>query len=255
MRRPAAYPCASQPARHRAGLAQERNARVLADGAPGPTAGASTQVSAAPVVLAQNTITNYGWCDGVVDVWGYDFQPHATVRIELLSGDLKTVMDTMYATIDEYGYLLYQLPPDQTPYSLNLTYGYDGPVWVIVDEYYPFNQTTGAALSRACVYIGLRLRRYGPARTRYSAADGGCSAQPRGAAWYWAANAHAISDAPAATVSSPAHRTAGGILAGGPARPPSRDSSNGIAACIATAPSVQPSSPAALGMRWVGLYP
>lgn len=122
---------------------------VAADGAPGPTAWASTQVSAAPVIIAKNTITNYGWCDGVVTVWGYNFQPNATVRIELLSGDLKTVMDTTYATIDQYGFLLYQYP-DQVPYSLNLTYGYNGPVWVIVDEYYPYNQTTGAGLSRAC---------------------------------------------------------------------------------------------------------
>ena len=123
---------------------------VAADGAPGPTAWASTQVFAAPGIIAQNTITNHGWCDGVVTVWGYNFQPDATVRIELLSGDLETVMDTIYATIDQYGYLLYQLPPDQTPYSLNLTYGYDGPVAVVVDEYYPFNQTTWAGLYRAC---------------------------------------------------------------------------------------------------------
>jgi hypothetical protein len=123
---------------------------VAADGAPGPTAWASTQVSAAPGIIAKNTIDNHGWCDGVVTVWGYNFQPHATVRIELLSGDLATVMDTIYATIDQYGYLLYQLPPDQTPYSLNLTYGYDGPVAVVVDEYYPFNQTAWAGLYRAC---------------------------------------------------------------------------------------------------------
>lgn len=122
---------------------------VAADGAPGPTAWASTQVSAAPVIIAKNTITNYGWCDGVVTVWGYNFQPYATVRIELLSGDLVT-MDTIYATIDKYGFLLPRYPPDQTPYSLNLTYGYNGPVWVVVDEYYPFNQTTWAGLSRAC---------------------------------------------------------------------------------------------------------
>jgi hypothetical protein len=121
---------------------------VAADGAPGPTAWASTQVSAAPVIIAQNRITNYGSCDGVVTVWGYDFQPYATVRIELLSGDLKAVMDTIYATISKYG-ILYRYPP-QTPYSLNLPYGYDGPVWVVVDEYYPFNQTTWAGLSRAC---------------------------------------------------------------------------------------------------------
>lgn len=123
------------------------NVWVAADGAPGPTAWASTQVSAAPVIIAKNTITNYGWCDGVVTVWGYDFQPYATVRIELLSSDLAT-MDTTYATIDKYGFLLYQ--PPQTPYSLNLTSGYNGPVWVVVDEYYPFNQTTWAGLSRAC---------------------------------------------------------------------------------------------------------
>ena len=123
------------------------NVWVAADGAPGPTAWASTQVSAVPVIIAKNTITNYGWCDGVVTIWGYDFQPYATVRIELLSSDLET-MDKIYATIDKYGFLLYQ--PPQTPYSLNLNYGYNGPVWLVVDEYYPFNQTTWAGLSRAC---------------------------------------------------------------------------------------------------------
>ena len=120
---------------------------VAADGAPGPTAWASTQVSAAPVIVVNNTITNHGWCDGVVTVWGHNFQPGAAVRIELLSGN-ETVMDTIYATVDEYGFL-YQLP-DQIPYSLNLTYGYNGPVWVVVDQYYPFNQTTWDGLYRAC---------------------------------------------------------------------------------------------------------
>jgi len=124
------------------------NVLVAADGAPGPTAWASTQVSATPVIIAKNTISNYGWCDGVVTVWGYYFQPYATVRIELLSGDLKTVLDTIYARVNEYG-ILYRYPP-QTPYQLNLPYGYDGPVWVVVQEYYPFTQTTWAGLSRAC---------------------------------------------------------------------------------------------------------
>jgi hypothetical protein len=61
---------------------------------------------------------------------------------------------------------------------------------------------------------------------------------------------HAISDAPAATISSPALRTAGLVLPGGSTRSPSRDSSSGITPCIATAPSIQTSVPAARGMRF-----
>ena len=128
---------------------------VAADGAPGPTAWASTQVSAAPVITAESDAPNDGGpCDGpeagTVAVWGWNFQPGATVRIELLSGDLATVMDTRYATIDQYGYLLYQEPPDWAPYRLNLTHGYNGPVAVVVDEYYPYGQTTWTSLFRAC---------------------------------------------------------------------------------------------------------
>ena len=76
------------------------------------------------------------------------------------------------------------------------------------------------------------------------------SAHLRGAAWQWAASAHAISPAPAATVTSPAPRTAAGLLAGWPSRSPSRDNSNGTTACNATAPAVQASTPAGLGMRF-----
>src|SRR5260221_2879429 len=73
-------------------------------------------------------------------------------------------------------------------------------------------------------------------------------ATPCGAAWPWAASAHAISPAPAPTVTSPVPRAAG-LLAGGPARPPSTDNSNGTTACIATAPSALTSTAAGLGIR------
>ncbi len=75
------------------------------------------------------------------------------------------------------------------------------------------------------------------------------SAHPCGAAPPWAANAHAISPAPAATVTSPVPRVAG-PLADAPAQPPSTDDSKGTTACIATAPSVQTSRPAGLGIRF-----
>ena len=63
-------------------------------------------------------------------------------------------------------------------------------------------------------------------------------------------NAHAISPAPAATVTSPAPRTAAGLRAGRSARSSNRDNSNGTTACNATAPAVQTSTPAGLGMRF-----
>jgi hypothetical protein len=98
-------------------------------------------------------------------------------------------------------------------------------------------------------YIGLRLSRYGPRRSRYCGVSPDSSVHPRGAAWQWAASAHVISPAPAATATSPAPRTAG-LLAGRPARSSSRDNSNGTTACNATAPAVQTSTPAGLGMRF-----
>jgi len=124
------------------------NVYVAADGAPGPTAWASTKVSAAPVIFAKSYAPSYG-CDGTVDVYGASFQPHATVRIELLSGDLKTVMDTLYATVDQYGNILRQYTP-QTPITLNLIVGYKGPVWVVIDQAWPFNWTTWAQVPLAC---------------------------------------------------------------------------------------------------------
>ena len=120
---------------------------MAADGAPGPTAWASTQASAAPVIIAHNTITNHGWCDGDVTVCGYDFQPGATVRIELLSGDLQTVMDTIYTTATGRGGVQYGI---FTPLVMNLTPGYHGPVSVVADQYYPYGQTTWAGLSSVC---------------------------------------------------------------------------------------------------------
>jgi hypothetical protein len=96
-------------------------------------------------------------------------------------------------------------------------------------------------------YIGLRLSRYGPRRSRYGGVNPDSSAHPRGAAWQWAASAHVISPAPAATVTSPAPRVAGCLRAGRPARSPNRASSNGTTTCIATAPTVQTSTPAGLG--------
>jgi hypothetical protein len=118
---------------------------VAADGAPGPTAWASTQVSAAPVIVANND-TQYG-CYGVVSVYGYNFEPGSTVRIELLSGDLQTVMDTIYTIATGRGAVQYGL---FTPLAMNLTPGYHGPVWVVADEYYPYGQTTWAGLSSVC---------------------------------------------------------------------------------------------------------
>ena len=124
---------------------------VAADGAPGPTAWASTHVSATPAIIALSDASNCsGPRAGTVSVSGWNFQPGATVRIELLSGNLATGMDTRYATIDQNGYLLYQEPPDWAPYVLNLTSGYSGPAAVVVDEYYPYNQETWTGVAWAC---------------------------------------------------------------------------------------------------------
>ena len=113
--------------------------RVAADGAPGPTAWAITKVSAAPFLnVIGRTPPN---CDGTVDVFGYDFQPGATVRVDLVSG--LGVMDTFDATVNQYGGVWY-------PYTLSLAPGFDGPVAVIATEYYPYGQTAQAYLSEAC---------------------------------------------------------------------------------------------------------
>jgi len=125
------------------------NVWVAADGAPGPTAWASTKVSAAPVIFAKSYAPYYG-CDGTVDVEGANFQPDATVRIEVLSGDLKTVMDTLYTTVDQYGYVLHQVTPTNVPFTLNLVPGYKGPVAVVIDQAWPYNSTTWASVQFAC---------------------------------------------------------------------------------------------------------
>jgi hypothetical protein len=75
------------------------------------------------------------------------------------------------------------------------------------------------------------------------------SGHPCGAALPWAASGHAISPPPAATVTIPLPRAAG-LPAGALARPPNTGNSNGTTACIATAPSVQTSTPAGLGIRF-----
>jgi hypothetical protein len=87
------------------------------------------------------------YCDGIVTAFGYNFQVGDRVRIELLSGDLRTVMDTQYTTVNIYGGIPYQ---QYTTFQLHLTPGYHGPVWVVADEYYPGDQTTWAGLSQAC---------------------------------------------------------------------------------------------------------
>ena len=96
------------------------------------------------MIVAQND-TQYG-CYGDVDVYGYNFQPGATVRIELLSGDQQTVMDTIYTTATGLGGVQYGI----TPFVMHLSPGYHGPVWVVADEYYPYGQTTWAGLSSVC---------------------------------------------------------------------------------------------------------
>ena len=91
--------------------------------------------------------TPHLYCNGLVSVFWYDFEPWDTVRLELLSADLRTVMDTQYTTVNVYGgvpYLQY------TTAQLHLTPGYHGPVVVFADEYWPGGQTTGAELSEAC---------------------------------------------------------------------------------------------------------
>jgi hypothetical protein len=112
---------------------------VAADGAPGPTAWATTHVSGAPFLMVSGRTPPY--CDGTVDVFGYNFQPGATVQVKLVFGFL--VMDTFYATVNQYGGIWY-------PYTLSLTPGYDGPAWVVATEYYPYGQTASAFLSEAC---------------------------------------------------------------------------------------------------------
>jgi len=107
--------------------------------------------SATPAIIALSDASNCsGPRAGTVSVSGWNFQPGATVRIELLSGNLATVMDTRYATIDQNGYLLAQEPPYSLPYVLNLTSGYSGPAAVVVDEYYPYNQETWTGVAWAC---------------------------------------------------------------------------------------------------------
>lgn len=92
--------------------------------------------------------------------------------------------------------------------------------------------------------------RYGALRSSCLGVGRGCSSQPRGAASRCAASAHSITVAPAPTVTSPMPRTTGFVLSFRATRSPSRDSSNGTTACIATAPSVQTSMPTARGMRF-----
>jgi hypothetical protein len=112
---------------------------VAADGAPGPTAWARTQVSPAPfIMISGRTPPN---CDGTIDVFGYYFQPGATVRVDLMFEFF--VMDTFYATVNQYGGVWY-------PYTLSLTPGFDGPVTVVATEYDPYGQTASASLSEAC---------------------------------------------------------------------------------------------------------
>jgi hypothetical protein len=117
---------------------------VAADGAPGPTAGAYTHVYPAPTLDASNPAP---YCNGVVTVFGYNFQPGDWVRLVLLSGDLTTVMDQQYAMVDSSG----SIPPGfGNTVQLHLTPGYHGPVQVFADESYPGALTTGAQLSSAC---------------------------------------------------------------------------------------------------------
>jgi hypothetical protein len=53
------------------------------------------------------------------------------------------VIDTFFATVNQYGGVWY-------PYTLSLTPGFDGPVAVVATEYYPYGQTASAFLSEAC---------------------------------------------------------------------------------------------------------
>ena len=127
------------------------NVYVAADGAPGPTAWAFTKVSAAPLVFAYSakTYPDYS-CDGNVFVVGSGFEPGASVRIELMSGDLSTVMDTLYTTVDQYGYVDQQHTPLEIWYNLHLTPGYQGLAAVVIDQFWPYNSTTWAAVPNAC---------------------------------------------------------------------------------------------------------
>ena len=110
---------------------------VAADGAPGPTAWARTQVSAWPVLGAFNTAPA---CEGNVYVGGYDFPPGATVRLRLVAGD--ALADTSYTAVNQDGSLLDTMP---------LPSGYDGSVIVVADEFPPFyGQQVWAVLSEAC---------------------------------------------------------------------------------------------------------
>ena len=111
---------------------------VLADGAPGPTAGAITQVTAEPVLGAFNSAP--AACEGNVWVGGDDFPPGATVRLRLVAED--TLADTSYAAVNQDGSLLDTMP---------LPSGSDGTVIVIADGFPPFyGQQVWAVLAQAC---------------------------------------------------------------------------------------------------------
>jgi hypothetical protein len=120
---------------------------VVAVGAlSGLTAAAAPAYAAgpAPWISAANPAP---YCDGIVTAFGHNFQPGDLVRIELLSGDLRTVMDTQNSYVNIYGGIPATL---YTTFHLHLTPGYHGPVWVAADEYHPGGQTTWAGLSQAC---------------------------------------------------------------------------------------------------------
>lgn len=114
--------------------------RVAADGAPGPTAWAVAHVTAAPFIQVIGRTPPD--CYGTVDVFGYGFQPGATVQVSLVADDL-VVLDSFYATINQYGGVWY-------PYTLHLPPGYDNAVEVYAYEYDPYRQTATAYLSEAC---------------------------------------------------------------------------------------------------------
>ena len=161
VRRTAAYPCANQPAGTERGSRRKgtlvmklswRRPRLLLSALVAVGALSGLTVAAAPAYAAApapriSAANPAPYCDGIVTAFGYNFQPGDLVRIELLSGDLRTLMDTQYSFVNIYGEI-----PDTlyTTFKLHLTPGYHGSVWVVADEYEPGNQTTWTGLSQAC---------------------------------------------------------------------------------------------------------
>jgi hypothetical protein len=113
---------------------------VDASGAPGPTAWAVTSVTwPASIQLIARTPPD---CYGNIQVFGYGFEPGATVQVELFELGLWPT-DYYYTTADQYGLI-------SSPNFLRLSHGFDGLVEVVATEYWPLTVTAKVILPEAC---------------------------------------------------------------------------------------------------------